>query len=346
MTTSLAHIPWRSVLGATLTLALAGVVCADTMQASARSTTAPAAFSIVEPARSAARPAVTSAAPARVTPSRYGWPVKPFREQHPVRGFFGDPRISNHGRSRQFHFGVDISAPNGTPVYATVSGRIWIHPLHSTTIAVVGDGGTEFSYWHVVPTVRTGQRAVAYRTMIGRIEAPYGHVHFSESGNGSYLNPLRPGAMGPYVDATRPTVAGLFVESGGRQLQSSSVVRGTFDVVAEVRDETPIAIPRPWHDLPVTPALVRWRILGANGRAVLGWRTAADFRRTIPPASHFGNVWAPGTTQNHVQAPGRYRVYLAHALELEAGAYEIQIRVRDTRGNAAFDRFPLRITPA
>ena len=40
--------------------------------------------------------------------ARYGWPVRPFDRQHPVRGFFGDPRIE--GRVRQFHFGVDVSA--------------------------------------------------------------------------------------------------------------------------------------------------------------------------------------------------------------------------------------------
>src|SRR6476659_5780038 len=53
----------------------------------------------------------------------YARPIKPFRQQHPVRGFFGDPRIANDGESRQLHFGIDISAPNGTPVYATLSGQ-------------------------------------------------------------------------------------------------------------------------------------------------------------------------------------------------------------------------------
>jgi hypothetical protein len=27
------------------------------------------------------------------TAAAYGWPIKPFDQQHPVRGFFGDPRI-------------------------------------------------------------------------------------------------------------------------------------------------------------------------------------------------------------------------------------------------------------
>ena len=59
------------------------------------------------------------------TASAYGWPVKPFDRQHPVRGFFGDPRIgmTPKGMHSGFHFGIDISCPNGTPVYATLDGR-------------------------------------------------------------------------------------------------------------------------------------------------------------------------------------------------------------------------------
>ena len=52
----------------------------------------------------------------------YSWPLKPFDRAHPVRGYFNDPRIS--GRSRAFHFGIDISAPNGTPVYAVRGGVV------------------------------------------------------------------------------------------------------------------------------------------------------------------------------------------------------------------------------
>ena len=60
------------------------------------------------------------------TPTRpaYGWPVKPFHRQHPVRGHFGDPRIGGQpkGSVKTVHFGVDVSAPDGTPVYATTDG--------------------------------------------------------------------------------------------------------------------------------------------------------------------------------------------------------------------------------
>jgi len=278
------------------------------------------------------RPSATPRRASPGVPSAYGWPVKPFHRQHPIRGFFGDPRIANHGESRQFHFGVDISAPNGTPVYATTSGRVTIHPLHSRTISIVGAEGVEFSYWHVIPTVETGDRAVAYETVIGRIEEPYGHVHFSEWRNGRYVNPLRPGAMGPYDDYTRPDVSSV-VADGERGL-----------LVAEVYDEPPLAVPRPWHDLPVMPALVRWRLLDRSGRSVVGWRHAVDFRSTIPPASAFDEIWAPGVTQNHVRAPGRYRLALVRSFAgLRAGTYVVEIAASDTRGNASTSRFRIAI---
>jgi len=326
MTNALAHIARRPVLLAALTLAAASAVFADIVLASNsdRPTNAPATI------RQAAEPSAAS------NPYTYRWPVRPFGRQHPVRGIFGDPRIANHGASRQFHFGVDISAPDGTPVFATISGTVRIHSRHETTVLIDGPGGVEFSYWHVVPTVRGGQRAIAYQTMIGRIEAPYAHVHFSESRNGRYLNPLRPGAMGPYADDTRPRVTSVRAEHAGQ-----------LALVAEAYDETPLAVPRPWHDLPVMPVLVRWRLLDTKGRSVLGWRTAADFRMTIPPASAFDEVWAPGTMQNHVRAPGRYRIYLSRGLTgLRAGKYVVEVAARDTGGNAVVERFALQIASA
>jgi peptidoglycan/xylan/chitin deacetylase (PgdA/CDA1 family) len=265
----------------------------------------------------------------------YRWPVKPFDRQHPVRGFFGDPRIANHGESRQFHFGIDISAPNGTPVYATLTGRAYIHPLHDTTILVVA-GSTEFSYWHVVPAIRSGQRVVAYRTVIGHIEAPYEHVHFSERQSGRYLNPLRRGALGPYSDATTPLVRSAVLDPDG-------------SLVGEAYDETPIAVPRPWHDLPVMPAVVRWRLVGKHGKVVIGWRTTVDFRLTIPDASEFDRIWAHGVSQNHVRVPGRYRLTLAGASELRslhAGSYVVEMAVSDTRANASRARIPLTLSDA
>src|ERR1043165_2570356 len=55
----------------------------------------------------------------------YGWPVKPFDRQHPVRANLDDPR-NGHGDAKSFHFGVDISAPNGSPVYAVAPGKVFV----------------------------------------------------------------------------------------------------------------------------------------------------------------------------------------------------------------------------
>ncbi len=174
--------------------------------------------------------------------SSYGWPVKPFHRQHPVRGFFGDPRIAEdgHGTTHSFHFGIDISCPDGTPVYATLSGRVVLDRVHRETVAIVGaDGDLTFSYWHVVPSVRDGQVAVAFRTVVGHVAKGWAHVHFSESRNGIYLNPLRSGALEPYVDTTRPSVKSLRVERGSRTL-AATPSSGTFDLVVEAYDTTPM----------------------------------------------------------------------------------------------------------
>src|SRR5438270_6458676 len=61
----------------------------------------------------------------------YAWPIAPFDVQHPIRGAFDDPRsgITRGGLTESsFHFGVDIVAPDGTPVYAVASGTVFRYP--------------------------------------------------------------------------------------------------------------------------------------------------------------------------------------------------------------------------
>src|SRR5512142_825986 len=55
----------------------------------------------------------------------YGWPVKPFDRQHPVRAFLDDPRIGHEG-GRAFHFGIDVAAQDGTAVYAVEGGILYL----------------------------------------------------------------------------------------------------------------------------------------------------------------------------------------------------------------------------
>ena len=71
----------------------------------------------------------------------YPWPVKPFDRQHPVRGFFNDPRVQD--QSHAFHFGIDVSAPDGTAVYAVTPGKVFIEDKGHTYGCELSDDDKE-----------------------------------------------------------------------------------------------------------------------------------------------------------------------------------------------------------
>ena len=264
----------------------------------------------------------------------YGWPVKPFHRQHPVRGYFGDPRIGNGGTSHSLHFGVDVSAPDGTAVYATVTGTVARHPLHDDVVVIHGADGVDLEYWHVIPAVSSGSRTTAYQTIVGHIEKPWAHVHLSERRGGLYVNPLRPGAMGPYADDTCPAARTLSFERRGNRLDYRAL-RGSFDIVLEAADAPAMSAPRPWLELPVTPALIRWSIADRRNRTVSPWRTAYDVRERLPEADYRA-VYADGTAQNHPDRPGRYRFQLAPVVR----RLHRSRRVRAARRARGFEREP------
>ena len=85
--------------------------------ADARQSGSPNRVSLVKPCRTAAAE--------RLPP--YPWPVKPFHRQHPVRGYFGDPRTVIYAPRLglfSFHNGIDISAWTGNAVYPVLSGVV------------------------------------------------------------------------------------------------------------------------------------------------------------------------------------------------------------------------------
>jgi hypothetical protein len=287
-----------------------------------------------------------SALAAPAAAKAYSWPVKPFDRQHPVRAMFGDPRIGDGaGHSHSFHFGVDVSAPDGTPVYATLTGTALIDPGNEEVVYVRSDVDATrvFAYWHVVPAVRDGQRVIARRTVVGRIARGWEHVHFAELRSGRYVNPLRPGAMAPFDDNTKPRIHLLSVERDGTAVGHATDRRGV-DLVAEVTDETPLPISGRWHGRPVMPAVVRWRLVGRGLAAT--WIVAADFRFTIPANDAFSTTYARWTRQNKPWRNGRYRVVLAHGWApgpLRPGRYAIEISASDLRGNTGTRSYPVEI---
>ena len=102
-------------------------------------------------------------------PAPYPWPVKPFNRQHPVRAYFNDPRILD--ASHAFHFGIDVSAPNGTAVYAVAPGTVFVDsatrsPRWRTTGAPSATGTSS----RRSPTAKS----VRLHQLLGHIEAPLG----------------------------------------------------------------------------------------------------------------------------------------------------------------------------
>jgi hypothetical protein len=291
--------------------------------------------------------AVALAAPASATQgpatSSYPWPLRPFKQPHAIRGYFNDPRQDFVGDepSSSFHFGIDIAAADGAGVYAVEAGRA---SRHADYVTVETASGHDFGYWHIDPAVAEDQHVEA-GDLLGRVQQGWGHVHFAESVNGVYLNPLRPGALSPYTDTTSPTVGAVTITRAGKPVDPAHVA-GVVSLTCDAYDIPPLAPPPPWRDTRVTPVLIRWRIYRAGGRPVMRWRTAVDFRFSLKPNALFNLVYAPGTTQNRANRPGRYVFYLAEgwsSAKLPNGDYRLKVGAWDSRGNSAFGSLPFTI---
>src|SRR5215203_308938 len=272
--------------------------------------------------------------------SAYGWPIKPFYQQHAIRGYFNDPRLS--GPETGFHFGVDISAPDGTPVYAIEPGRVRVR---GQTVSVFPKrGGHLLSYWHLVPAVVKNQR-VRRHQLLGRMAPGAEHVHLAEYKDGTYVNPLRFGGLAPYIDDTPPQIPSLIFSAFGSALPLENV-NGTVDITAEALDTSPIPITFPWNQAIMTPSLIRWRIVQGQ-RTIRRWQTAVDFRTFVLPINLFNFVYAPGTFQNKAGRRGRYEFYLAHAFDtrtLVNGSYVLQIDALDEQDNVGQASFAFTVT--
>ena len=163
-------------------------------------------------------------------------------------------------------------------------------------------------------------------------------MHFTEIHSGSYVNPLRPGGITPYVDSTSPTVVTLFAAVGTRKLALDGLA-GTVDLLVETYDTPPAPLPAPpWNLTRVAPALhplaarARGRDDGARGAR------RSTSARSSRRGRQFAAVYAPWTTLNRPGRPARLVFYLARALGLEArarGRYRLQVAVFDSQGNSA-----------
>ena len=101
-------------------------------------------------------------------------------------------------KARKFHYGMDFTAPRGTPVYATGDGKVTRADNTSTGYGnhvVIDHGyGYESLYGHLYKyNVRPGQKVqrgdiIGFVGSTGRSEAP--HCHYEVFKDGERINPI------------------------------------------------------------------------------------------------------------------------------------------------------------
>jgi hypothetical protein len=214
-------------------------------------------------------------------------------------------------------------------------------------VSVRCDDGRSFAYWHITASVHVGQQVTAQVTPLGRIIRGCNHVHLAEFSKGRYVNPLQRGHLEPYVDTTTPAVSSIaFTELDSAQVLPE-LVRGRVEIVAGVADMPAMRVPGEWRDLPVTPAVVSWRIVkAATGKVVVPTRVAFDMRGRLPSSDRFWVTYARGTHQNmsvfgkhySYMQPGVYLIRLTpgglDTRKLRDEVYELQVTATDIRGNS------------
>jgi hypothetical protein len=264
-----------------------------------------------------------------------GWPLKPFHQQHAIRAGINELRPAN------FHVAVDIQADNFQPVYALRSGYASIR-YPGTGDVNVDVGG--FYYWHIDPTVRTGQYVVAYKTEIGRVLNGFGHLALSEGTTSDYLNPLRPGGMlRPYSD-TEPPIIGV-----PRVFPDGRVIVGAFDPQSSVHRQrylTPV----------LAPSSLAWRLYDGHGRPITGLTWAMRGSQNYPPALR-PVIFAPGASNpgftcfyTRLICVPNWVYWLAGGLSgplplsrLRPGRYRLTVYAWDWAGNTSALDYGLRL---
>jgi murein DD-endopeptidase MepM/ murein hydrolase activator NlpD len=286
------------------------------------------------------------------SPLSYHWPVKPFSRQHPIRGYFGDPRTPTAASSFyspaspgtfNFHAGVDIVTKTGTPVYPVVSG---VASAGSDNVIVDTADGRRFQYYHIRPQIQSGDYVSAYKTVLGKTQPRFGHLHLTEIYHGAIYNPLDPGHLEPYRDKTVPVVDAVNFINKQRKKVDPLGLKGSVEISVDAHDMPARPIVADWPGLGVTPALVEWELRTSSGTVVIPRRKARDFRQTEPSNGEFWTFYGVGTHQNkygehfpaRVPLIGRYVFKLApSALEtgtIANGSYTLRITVADTCGNS------------
>lgn len=169
--------------------------------------------------------------------ANYGWPLKDFDVQHQIIGTFGEYRTGH------FHSAVDINAPESTMVWN----------IETDTCYISGSGINigHFRYFHLAGFRVDNLSLVSAGDSIAKTDSA-NHVHLMESrteikvygdpANVWWLEPLRSGALTPFIDSVSPTIYWTrFYEkdTGGVAYGdsiSSDSLQGRIDILSSAGD--------------------------------------------------------------------------------------------------------------
>jgi murein DD-endopeptidase MepM/ murein hydrolase activator NlpD len=108
-------------------------------------------------------------------------------------------RIHPISGKRKMHEGVDMSAPQGTPIYAAKSGKVTRTSYQAGGAGYYvsinhGDGFTSV-YMHMTHYIVSPGQYVNAGQVIGYVGSTGGstgpHLHFGIAYNGTYVNPMK-----------------------------------------------------------------------------------------------------------------------------------------------------------
>lgn len=107
------------------------------------------------------------------------------RESHPI---YGDTR---------WHYGVDLSVPSGTAIYASRSGKVTVATFdrsYGYYVQIDHGSGYRSLYAHMTNYIVSSGQYVTRGQVIGYVgstgDSTGPHLHFAISVNGSYVNPM------------------------------------------------------------------------------------------------------------------------------------------------------------
>jgi hypothetical protein len=294
------------------------------------------------------------------------WPVKPFDGPHQVRGVFGEVRglqevVGTAGLTgarlgaflaglnpvlvngdRNIHHGIDIVAPDLTPVYALTDGvAVWGGSSKNRSRFVrVGD----FDYVHLADPIPQGRQVRAFQTVIGKVHPGSAHVHLSRYVRGKAVNPLRFGGMVNYTDTAPPLIRGLFgYRQNGTRVNLHAITGAVslfvdaVDIQSTGGNETGIY-------------RLGYRILNAAGQVAVGPYQCLQMDVIVPEP--VGNIlYTTGSTRNRFQTSWLYRLTVKspsadgvlHTGHLAPGPYVVRVTAADVMGNSTRQDFPIAI---